>query len=58
MESNILEAKQEREKTREKTCSLLDEYTPLKVDIDAQRMQIGLTKLTEIPGRDLLSPER
>ena len=58
MESNIFDAKQERERIREKTCSLLDEYTPLKQDIDSQRVQIGLSKLTEIPGRELVSSER
>ena len=58
MESNIAEARQERERTREKTNSLLEEYTPLKVDIDSQRMQIGLGKLTDIPGRELILPER
>ena len=58
MESNIVEARQERERIREKTCSLLDEYTPLKVDIDSQRMKIGLANLTDIPGRELLSTER
>jgi len=58
MEGNIAEARQKRERIREKTCSLFDEYTPLKLDIDSQRMQIGLTKLTDIPGRDLISAER
>ena len=58
MEGNIAEARQERERIKEKTCSLFDEYTPLKLEIDSQRVQIGLTKLTDIPGRELISAER
>eukprot|EP00112_Aurelia_sp_Birch-Aquarium-sp1_P014881 Seg3245.1 transcript_id=Seg3245.1/GoldUCD/mRNA.D3Y31 product="Zinc finger C4H2 domain-containing protein" protein_id=Seg3245.1/GoldUCD/D3Y31 len=57
LENTIFEAKQEREKLRERTCVLFDEYNPLKREIDTQRNQIGLSKLHDIPNRELVSTE-
>ena len=58
MENTVLEANQERGRLQERTYLLFEEYNPLKNDIDAHRMQIGLTKLKDIPEKDLIQADR
>ena len=49
MERTIKEAENEREKMKRVACHMLDEYRPLKNEIDIQRSNIGLEKLPDIP---------
>ncbi|XP_065057325.1 zinc finger C4H2 domain-containing protein-like [Rhopilema esculentum] len=57
MEKTVLQANQERGRLQERTYLLFEEYNPLKNDIDAHRMQIGLTKLKDIPEKDLIQAD-
>lgn len=54
IENTMVESEHARENTRERVFGLFQEYNPLKQEIDMQRVQIGLDKLTEIPQNEQL----